>query len=159
MRYVRYNEPRDPELYKISKVIPDRWFDEHWPQRQFKGRGRWKQFPASRLIRVHLLVLLKRLGSFNRVCRALRYNLEFRRFCRLRSNDPAPTPRMLNEFREGVGLEGWREFHLCVLGCIRQIHALSPLGVVLVDASDLPAAIRRSAKKKTDRRWSNAESK
>jgi len=152
MRHLRYNEPRDPDLFRISKVVPDRWLDEQWPQQSHSGRqGQWRRFTTSQLARVHLLALVKNLGSFNRTCRELRHNLDFRRFCRLCSGDPAPTPCMLASFRAWFGVRGWRRLHVCVLRSLAQLHEPAALGMALVDGSDIPAAIRRTAKKKTGR--------
>ncbi len=109
MRFVRFNEPRDPELFRISKVVPDRWIDEKWPQHRWGRFGRWKRLRVSQIVRVHFLALLKHLSSFNCVCRELKHNIDFRRFCRLRGDDSAPTPRMLSDFRQLLGTSGWKE--------------------------------------------------
>jgi hypothetical protein len=160
MRHVRYNEPRDPDLFGISKVVPDRWLDEQWPQQSHAGwQGPWRRLTTSQLVRIHLLALVKNLRSFNRTCRELRHNLDFRRFCRLRGSDTAPTPCMLASFRSWFGVRGWRRFHVCVLRSLAQIHEPAFAGVALVDGSDIPAAIRRTAKKKTGRRSKNDASR
>lgn len=160
MRYVRYDEPRDPDLLRISKVVPDRWLDEQWPQQCHSGRqGPRRRLTTSQLVRVHFLGLVKNLRSFNRSCRELRHNLDFRRFCRLRGDAPAPTPCMLASFRAWFGVRGWRRLHVCVLRSLAQLHEPSTLGMALVDGSDIPAAIRRTAKKKTGRLWRNVASR
>lgn len=103
MRYLRQNEPRDPELRRIAKVIPDRWLDEQWPQRRHNRQGRWQGLKTSQIVRIHLLVLLKGLGSFNRACHELKYNFDFRRFCRQSIDAPAPTTYLPLLFESVLG--------------------------------------------------------
>ena len=111
MRYLRYNEPKDPQLWRISKVLPDRCLDEKWPRRRTWRQGRWQGLRTSQLVRAHFLALIKRLESFNRACRELDHNVDFRRFCRLRVDDPAPTSYLLSAFRERFGGAGWTAPH------------------------------------------------
>ena len=66
MRLVRINEPKDPALLIISKVHPDRWIDDQWPRPRRQGRHR--PWATSQVVRLHLLTLIKGLGSFNRTC-------------------------------------------------------------------------------------------
>lgn len=149
MKSLRINEPKDPELFTVSKVVPDRWIDERWPMKTGSGSTRVKRLSTSQLVRVHLLALLKGLGSFNRVSRELKHNTDFRRFCRLRKKEPAPAAATLSEFRDCFGLSGWRDLHV---GCIGILCALFPppaLGVCVMDSCDLPVAVRRTWKKKT----------
>ena len=148
MKYIRFNEPRDPELRRISKVLPDRWLDERWPQHSSKRQGRWKALRTSQFIRVHFLTLIKGLGSFNKVCRELEYNIDFRRFCRLRATDPTPNAKLLNSFRKSFGLKGWVSLHIEVLEILSCLYPPTQPGIALVDATDLPAAVNRSGKKK-----------
>ena len=150
--HIRYNEPKDPELYCISKVLPDHWLDERWPQRRFICQGCWQSLRTSQAVRMHLLVFIKKLESFNRVCRELAHNMDFRRFCRLRSSDPAPTPKILSLFRDIFGLRGWTQLHLMLLRSVARLSTPSVAGLFMVDASDFPAAIRKTSKKKTIRR-------
>ena len=150
MRYLRYNEPKDPELWRISKVLPDRWLDERWPQQCAPRQGRWQGLRTSQLVRAHLLALIKRLTSFNRACRELDHNLDFRRFCRLRATDATPTAYLLSAFRERFGMAGWTALHQTVLRAVCRVKPPLATGVLLVDATDLPAAVRRTDKKKMD---------
>jgi hypothetical protein len=157
MRHIRCNEPRDPELFPISKVVPDRWLDEQWPQKCSKGQGRWQGLRTSQLVRAHLLCLLKRQGSFNRLCRELKHNIDFQRFCRLMRNEPPPTAYALSAFRTRLGQKGWLELHTYLIGVARELLSPPILSVVLIDASDMPGAIRKSGKKKMARRCRNEE--
>jgi hypothetical protein len=154
MKLVRFNEPKDPELLTISKVHPDRWLDDQWPRPRHQGR--YQPLATSQLVRIHLLTLIKALGSFNRACKELGHNTDFRRFCRLHRSQSAPTPGYLCQFREDFGPQGWTTLHRHLLGAVAQLVAPSPLGLVVLDSTDLPAAVRRTSKKKTGRRWPNA---
>ena len=156
MRFLRYNEPKDPELFQISKVMPDRWIDANWPQRRGPGKGTWQTWRTSQFVRIHLLALVKKLGSFNRVCKELRHNIDFRRFCRLRSNDPVPSSAALSNFRGYIGLQGWQRLHAYLLGTIAELFVPSAAGIVVLDATDLPAAVRRTSKKNSVLRSRNA---
>lgn len=150
MKYLRHNEPHDPELRRLSKVLPDRWIDEQWPQRSSAHQGQWQRLASSQLVRVHLLTLVKRLDSFNRVCRELGHNVDWRRFCRLSPGQAAPTAKMLSVFRERIQIHGCLQIQRTLLQAVGQLQPPPALGVVLADATDLPAAIRRSSKKKHD---------
>lgn len=156
MRYLRYKEPNDPDLFRISKVICDRWVDERWPQRRSKRQGRWQRWRSSQLVRVHILALIKGLGSFNRACKELRHNADFRRFCRVRPNESVPRADSLSRFRSCLGVKGWRCLHKELLRVVANLLSPSAAGLVLLDSTDLPAAVRRTSKKKTVRRCENA---
>jgi len=149
MSLMRVREPLDPELCRISKVLADRWVDERWPQRRTRHQGRWQRLRSSQLVRVHLLALIKALGSFNRVCAELRHNNDFRRFCRLAPSDAPPAPACLAKFRARFNKQAWRDLHAMVLEALARVFAPSPLGLILIDSSDLPAAVRTTWKKKT----------
>jgi len=148
MRFLRRNEPRDPQLFAISKVMPDRVLDERFPQRRGVGSGRWREFKTSQLARMHLLTLIKGLRSFNRLCQELPHNLDFRRFCRLAPKQAPPTASCLAKFRAAFGCEGWRVLHRILLRALWQLAPASAAGIVVVDATDFPAAVRRTRKKR-----------
>lgn len=156
MRHVRDNEPNDPDLFRMSRVMCDRWVDERWPQRRGFRQGPWQKWRSSQLVRVHLLTLIKGLGSFNRACKELQHNVDFRRFCRVRPNELAPRPDALSRFRRFVGEEGWRSLHIELLRVVADLFSPSAAGLVLLDSTDLPAAVRRTSKKKTVPQWANA---
>jgi len=52
MRFKRCNEPNDPELYQISKVVPDRWLDERWPQNRWETVGRRRKLSTSQSVSI-----------------------------------------------------------------------------------------------------------
>ena len=147
MKRRRIDEPRMPDLRRFSKVIPDHWIDESWPQRRTCRQGRRLQFRASQCVRAHWLALLKNVGSFNRLCRELEHLTDWRRFCRLRAADSTPNAECLRAFRERFGLSGWRRLHVEAIAMLRALHPPDALGVLVVDSSDLPAAVRRTSKK------------
>jgi len=147
----RIDEPRNPKLRRISTVLPDRWIDEVWPMRERGRTGRHKAWKTSQLVRMHLLVLLKRLGSFNEISRELPYQRDLRRFCRLRHADSAPQPGTLSKFRARFGPADWAKLHGWALSRLVEWCGTPPVGVVVFDATDLPAAVRHTWKKKTTR--------
>jgi hypothetical protein len=149
MSIMRFNEPKDPELRKISLVLPDHWIDEQWPIKPYPGITRCKDFFTSQMVRIHLLTLVKRLGSFNREVKELQHNTDFRRFCRLRNRERPPAPATLSKFRSAFGAAGWRAVHLALIRSLTELFEPPRLGVVLLDSSDLPGAVRRAWKKKT----------
>ena len=149
-------EPKDPRLSKISRLVPDRWLDDHWPLSYRYGSGRWQYWRTSQLVRIHLLALLKALGSFNRVCEELHHNNDFRRFCRLPPRRKPPSPGTLTKWRADFGEAGWLAVHVRLLAVVAQLWPPSPAGIVLLDATDLPAAVRRTSKKKTSGLWASA---
>lgn len=159
MSYIRLNEPKDPDLRRISKVVPDRWIDEQWPMKRCPGVTRCRNLFTSQLVRIHLLSLIKRLGSFNRVSRELEHNMDFRRFCRLRNRERPPTPATLSKFRSAFGSTGWHSVHLALIGFLTEVFAPPALGIVVLDSSDLPGAVRRTWKKKTIRRLQAASAR
>jgi hypothetical protein len=157
MKQNRINEPKDPDLLAISKVLPDRWLDDRWPHA--RRQGRYQPLATSQLLRIHLLTLIKALGSFNRTCKELGHNIDFRRFCRLHSSQPAPTARYLTQFRQTLGAQLWTDLHRHLLGAVAELCPPSPLGLVVLDSTDLPAAVRRTSKKKTGPRWLSVSSR
>lgn len=157
MRLVRINEPQDPQLLVISKVHPDRWLDDQWPRS--RSQGRYRPLATSQLVRIHLLTLIKALGSFNRACTELGHNTDFRRFCRLHPSQRAPTPGYLTQFREAFGPQGWTRLHRHLLGVATGLFPPLPLGPVVLDSTDLPAAVRCTSKKKIVPRWTSGSHK
>lgn len=155
MRFVRYNEPKDPELRRRSKVLPDRWVDERWPLKRSAKQGARQDFRTSQFVRIQLLALVKGLRSFNRACRELEHHIDFRRFYRLRHDQRAPTAGTLSNFSTFFGVEGWTRRHIMLLGAVVRLSPPSPAGLVVVDSTDLPAAVRRTSKKKTCPPWPN----
>jgi hypothetical protein len=153
----RLNEPKDTALLAISKVLPDRWLDDHWPMRRTQGRR--QPLSVSAMVRIHLLTLIKALGSFNAAGKELHHNLDFRRFCRLAAGQGVPTPSYLSRLREAMGLELWLALHRHLLQAAATLSVPSPAGLLVPDATDLPAAVRRTSKKKTSPRCPDASAK
>jgi len=156
MKFLRINESRDPLLRAISMVMPDRWIDEQWPARRYPGVTRWKRWRTSQLVRLHLLALLKRSGSFNETRRETLHNADFRRFCRLGKSDGVPTAGTLSKFRAGLGHGLWQALHAFLIRKLVALLGIPEVGLFVVDATDLPAAVRRTWKKNRTLRSSNA---
>jgi len=68
--------------------------------------GRRHHFSAAQLWRLHLLVLITPVHSLNLLIRLLPEQKAWRRFARLRSMAQLPDVRMMNAFREAVGVSG-----------------------------------------------------
>lgn len=143
----RQKEPKDPELFTISRVLPDRWVEDRWPQRRTQGRR--QPLAVACVVRIHLLALIKGLGSFNAACKELRHNTDYRRFCRLAGREVVPTASYLSRLRESLGLELWHGLHRHLLKAVATLNPPSAAGLVVPDATDLMAAVRRTSKKKT----------
>jgi hypothetical protein len=145
----RINEPEDPVLRRISRALPDAWIDDQWPMRRTPGVTRWKESRTSQGVRLHLLTLIKGLGSFNAACREVARHTDFRRFCRMKPGAPSPSPGTLSKFRAEFGVDGWRRLLFFLTTLLIPSVKLSPVGVCVVDSTDLPAAVRHTWKKKT----------
>lgn len=143
----RIIEPKDPLLKRLSGAIPDRWIDEQYPQRAGQVQGRWRGLRTSQLVRIHLLVAAKAVGSFNSICRELRHHIDYRRFCRLHADHRAPSARQLSDFRKDFTPYHWYMLHLQLLRIIARLHSPGPLGIVVLDATDLEAAVSFCLKK------------
>lgn len=147
----RIDEPKDPKLRQISRVIPDAWIDQEWPAKASPHQRRLREYRTSQLVRIHLLLLIKRIDSFNELCAELVHNRDLRRFCRLSLRVPAPVPATLSKWREQFGFLGWRKLHTHLVRLVLNTYPAAPVGVLVMDATDLPAAVRRTRKKKTIR--------
>jgi hypothetical protein len=125
-------------LERLSPYIPDDLINSLFLRSA--GPGRHDLFSAAQLFRVHLLVLLTPVHSFNLLVELLTEHRSWRTFARLRNRVRVPDVRMLHEFRQALDLTKLR--------CVNE-HLLGPLiagtaglakTVALIDSTDLPAA-------------------
>jgi hypothetical protein len=125
-------------LELLSPFVPDDFLNERWPR--FKTGGRRYHLSAAQLWRLHLLVLLTPVHSFNLLIQMLPEQKAWRHFARLRSLAQLPDVRMMNAFRDQMGVSGFRQVnrHL-VEPLIQNLDRALP-AVALIDATDLPAA-------------------
>ena len=77
---LRQRYDHDPFLEEISKVIPDNAIDAIFPRGFMRRRGPRDKFSTSQLFRTHLLVMLKQISSFNKLCAELRIRRSLRDF-------------------------------------------------------------------------------
>ncbi len=91
----------------LAPYVPDAFIDDLCPRR-FTG-GRRCALNAPQLWRVHLLALLTSTHSVNLVVAQLPEQAAWRRFCRLRRHWPGV--RMLQEFRQQIGVGGLRRIN------------------------------------------------
>jgi hypothetical protein len=92
-----------------------------------------------------LLALLTSTHSLNLIVDQLPEQIHWRRFARLRRR--LPTARMLNEFRQQMGVSGLRAINGHLLQRLLRRQGLQPQAVALMDATDLPAACHGFKKK------------
>jgi hypothetical protein len=132
-------------LELLSPFVPDDYLNEQWPRLQTGGRRH--HFSAVQLWRLHLLALITPVHSFNLLVRLLPEQKAWRRFAHLRRLDHLPDVRMMNAFREEVGVSGLRQINSHLLDPL--IENLDPThpALALIDATDLPAACSGFKKK------------
>jgi Transposase domain (DUF772) len=127
------------ELLEIlSSYVPDDFINQLLPRR--RGVGRRCCFSAAQLWRVHLLSPLTGTHSYNGIVRLLPEQRAWRRFAHLSHRERTPDARMLNEFRRGAGVAGFRAIndHFVVM-LLKHLRG-EQKSVAVIDATDLPAA-------------------
>ena len=132
-------------LELLSPFVPDDYLDQRWPRR--KTGGRRYGFCASQLWRLHLLALITPVHSFNLLMRMLPEQKAWRRFARLPNQEHVPDVRMMNAFREEIGVDGLRQINGQLLEPIIARVELSRGAAALIDATDLPASCSGFKKK------------
>lgn len=130
----------------LDPYIPDDFINDHWNHRPARG-PRW-HFSAAQLWRVHLLALLTPVHSFNLLVAMLPEQRAWRSFARLRHRHEVPDARILNAFRDRVGVMGLRQINEALLAPLIQTAVLWEGAVALIDATDLPASCNGFKKKK-----------
>lgn len=132
-------------LELLSPFVPDDYLDQRWPRR--KTGGRRYGFTASQLFRLHLLALITPVHSFNLLIRMLPQQKAWRRFAHVPSQEDVPGVRMMNSFREMIGVDGLRQVNGQLLEPIIGSLDLSKGAAALIDATDLPASCSGFKKK------------
>ena len=132
-------------LELLSPFVPDDYLDQRWPH--LKTGGRRHSFSTSQLWRLHLLALITPVHSFNLLIRMLPEQKAWRRFARIRSQEHVPDVRMMNAFREELGVEGLRQVNGQLLEPIVARVELGQGAAALIDATDLPASCSGFKKK------------
>jgi hypothetical protein len=132
-------------LELLSPFVPDDYLDQHWPR--LKTGGRRHGFSASQLLRLHLLALISPVHSFNLLIRMLPEQKAWRRFAHLASQEHVPGVRMMNSFREEIGVDGLRQINGQLLEPIFGSLDLRNGAAALIDATDLPASCSGFKKK------------
>ena len=132
-------------LELLSPFVPDDYLDQRWPR--LKTGGRRFGFSASQLWRLHLLALITPVHSFNLLIRMLPEQKAWRRFAHLPRQEHVPDVRMMNTFREEIGVDGLRQINGQLLEPIIESVDLSKGAAALIDATDLPASCSGFKKK------------
>src|SRR4030095_9698167 len=96
-------------LDQLSPHVPDGWINQTFPQ--VKGAGRRRRFSTAQLWRVHLLAVLSPVHSFNLLVQMLAEQRAWRRFAHLPNRHALPDAWMLHEFRERLGVQGFRRIN------------------------------------------------
>jgi hypothetical protein len=132
-------------LELLSPFVPDDYLNQRWPR--LKTGGRRHGFSASQLFRLHLLALITPVHSFNLLIRMLPEQKAWRRFAHVPSQEHVPGVRMMNTFREEIGVDGLRQVNGQLLEPIIERVAPSQGAAALIDATDLPASCSGFKKK------------
>jgi len=132
-------------LELLSPFVPDDYLDQRWPH--LKTGGRRYGFSASQLWRLHLLALISPVHSLNLLVRMLPEQKAWRRFARIPSQEHVPDVRMMNAFREEMGVAGLRQVNGELLEPIMASVEFGPGAAALIDATDLPASCSGFKKK------------
>lgn len=132
-------------LELLSPFVPDDYLDQHWPR--LKTGGRRYGFSASQLFRLHLLALITPVHSFNLLIRMLPEQKAWRRFAHVPSQEHVPGVRMMNTFRDEIGVDGLRQVNGHLLEPIIGSLDLRQGAAALIDATDLPASCSGFKKK------------
>ena len=132
-------------LEVLAPFVPDDFLNAHWPRH--KTGGRRHHFSAAQLWRLHLLVLLTPVHSFNLLIRMLPEQKAWRHFAHLRSLAHLPDVRMLNAFREELGVSGLRQTNAHLLKPLIERCDPARPQLALMDATDLPASCSGFKKK------------
>jgi len=93
-----YDKEVDPELERLDELINDEAIDAAFSYK-IAWRGR-KLVPISRKVRAHILKAIKRIPSFNQLCRELKQRKAYRRFCHLKSKKDGFCSATLTNFRQ-----------------------------------------------------------
>lgn len=137
----------DSILEKISLHIPDDEIDFLFPFRNFNTQGRLRAFKTSQLYRAHILTMIKKVTSFNKVCIEFKSRRSFRDFCHFKNKKSTPIKRILSEFRDYLKPSGFEEItRLIVLTFLNTIK-LPVIKVAVPDATDMPASCSGFTKK------------
>jgi hypothetical protein len=150
-------------LELLDPYVPDAFINQHWDGRP--ARGPWWQFSAAQLWRVHLLALLTPVHSFNLLSTLLPEQRAWRAFARLPSRQRVPDVRILNAFRQQVGVMGLRQINEVILQPLIETAGRWQHATALIDATDLPAACSGFKKKPpaltlpSMRRWAHVRSR
>ena len=134
-------------LRELSPHVPDAFVNQLRPRPA--GCGRPRRFSPAQLYRIHLLALLTPAHSFNLLVQMLPEQRDWRRFAHLPNQRAIPDVWRLHEFRDRVGVAGWRHSNEHLLAPLLPVPSPEAWSVALMDATDLPASA--SGHKKKDR--------
>ena len=135
----------DEFLEVLSPFVPDDYINQRWPR--LRTGGRRNNFSAAQLRRVHLLALITPVHSFNLLIQMLPTQKAWRCFAYLRRLTQVPDVRMMNAFREQIGVSGLRQINSHMLNLmIEKLDPTQPT-LALIDATDLPASCSGFKKK------------
>jgi len=129
----------DPILEKISPHIPDDEIDFLFPFRNFNTQGRIRAFKTSQLYRAHILIMIKEITSFNKLCAEFKLRRSFRDFCRFKNKRFTPTNRILSEFRDHLKPSGFEEITRLITLVFLNTVELPFIKVAVPDATDMSA--------------------
>lgn len=130
----------------LEPHVPDEFINTHWPRRP--SRGPRPKFSSAQLWRLHLLALLTPVHAFNLLLASLPEQRRWRGFAHLANRRDLPDVRMLHEFRQDLGVGGFRQVNDFLRSDFIEQASGWDQTVALIDATDLPAACRGFKKKR-----------
>jgi hypothetical protein len=137
----------DPELERLSRVIPDASINEFFPSNYPGKRGKPFALTTAQYYRIHLLALVKGITSFNRLCSEL--------LCQLKSIAQVPKSKTLSDFRSELGTEAFALINDLLLERLFAVISLPAVAVTAPDSTDLEASCSGRGKKNV-LVWENA---
>jgi len=93
-----YDKEVDPDLERWDELTNDEAIEAAFSYK-IAWRGR-KPVPISTKVRAHILKAIKRMPSFNQLCKEIKQRKAYRRFCHLKSKKDGFCPATLTNFRQ-----------------------------------------------------------
>ena len=137
----------EPYLESISSVIPDQKINHEIRQRFYSSRGPRSKINLSQFYRVHLLLCLKQIPSWNYLIHELKHNRNWRKFARIKNIRSVPSIKLISQFRTLNGTFVLRQINEILVQIILSLIDIPLMPVLVPDSTDIEAACNGYAKK------------
>jgi hypothetical protein len=125
-------------LEELSPFVPDEFINELVAPHL--GRGRRRHWSPAQLYRLLLLTLLTPTHRFNLLLSMLPEQRAWRKFAGIPNLYRLPVASQLHDFRQTLGVGGLRRINEQLLRPLLESLPPERKSIVLIDATDLPAA-------------------